>query len=879
MGRKEEVIQVMETLNQPITASELAERMTLDRANVSRYLNDLVKEKMVKKLEGRPVRYVLKQEYQQQPKFDQLVGFTDSLKVPIQKAKAAILYPPHGLHTIIFGETGTGKSLFAECMYEFAKDSGMLSPNAPFISFNCADYAQNPQLLFSHIFGVKKGAFTGAEEDSAGLVAQADGGILFLDEIHRLPPEGQEMLFTFIDKGIYRPLGESTQVNEANVQIIGATTENSSQFLTTFNRRIPMTIELPALDDRSLEERLSIVSLFFQMEANRLGAPILVERDALLAFMLYRAEANVGQVKRDVKLVCAKAFLHYRTEKQSHINIEQQDLPINVQKGLLRLKEMGNRLDSAIPLNQTMVSFRPGRKNPLNHFSEENESDNRDALQHLMQKDQMQYFEKYVEELRRPAHQRYQVSEEMQSFVRQLYSDAEIRLNRHYDDRTIFAFAMHLQTVLDRLRHQETIIHPNLNAIRKQYLTEFQVAMELSDRIETKYDISLPLDEIGFITMFLALPEDTVVIKKDHHVGLIMLMHGEHTASNMLQTAQELLNTTLGVAFDMPLTSSVPDTYQELLAYVKEHQAEYQEGLLLLTDMGSLNRFADMLQEEMGIPTRAISMTSTPVVLEALRLVMDHHLLDDIYQRVIMAMQSMMEQNQPMMSLVDKPKAIVVTCFTGEGVATKLNERVHELLDKKAHYQVIQMQFLELQTFRHRIDELLLRYDIKAIVGTVAIHYQNIPYFPAMDIFNEQKTEMFQRILEEEIPLEEIALSLEHELTHVDSVQRLLGNIREQVYQIQNDLNVFVEASVEAGILMHIAFLIDELCSEKIKTVPFIDIETFKRMNKLAFDTVVTQMMPLEKEYCIRFNEEQLAHLTQMFLQNQVNSTYLDEAF
>ncbi len=42
-------------------------------------------------------------------------------------------------------------------------------------------------------------------------MAKADGGILFLDEIHRLPPEGQEMLFTFIDKGVYRPLGESGQ--------------------------------------------------------------------------------------------------------------------------------------------------------------------------------------------------------------------------------------------------------------------------------------------------------------------------------------------------------------------------------------------------------------------------------------------------------------------------------------------------------------------------------------------------------------------------------------------------------------------------------------------------------------------------------------------
>ena len=51
---------------------------------------------------------------------------------------------------------------------------------------------------------------------------------------NRLPPEGQEMLLTFIDKGIYRPLGESAQAHEASVQIIGATTESSESFLSTF---------------------------------------------------------------------------------------------------------------------------------------------------------------------------------------------------------------------------------------------------------------------------------------------------------------------------------------------------------------------------------------------------------------------------------------------------------------------------------------------------------------------------------------------------------------------------------------------------------------------------------------------------------------------
>lgn len=92
--------------------------------------------------------------------------------------------------------------MFAEVMYSFAKEIGRIKRNAPFVTFNCADYANNPQLLMSQLFGVKKGAYTGADKDRMGLVEKADGGILFLDEVHRLPPEGQEMLFYLIDKGL-----------------------------------------------------------------------------------------------------------------------------------------------------------------------------------------------------------------------------------------------------------------------------------------------------------------------------------------------------------------------------------------------------------------------------------------------------------------------------------------------------------------------------------------------------------------------------------------------------------------------------------------------------------------------------------------------------
>ncbi len=84
--------------------------------------------------------------------FDDLIGVNDSLKTPVEQAKAAVLYPPNGLHTMILGQTGVGKTLFANLMYRFSQHAKRLPADAPFIIFNCADYYNNPQLLMSHIF-------------------------------------------------------------------------------------------------------------------------------------------------------------------------------------------------------------------------------------------------------------------------------------------------------------------------------------------------------------------------------------------------------------------------------------------------------------------------------------------------------------------------------------------------------------------------------------------------------------------------------------------------------------------------------------------------------------------------------------------------------
>ena len=112
--------------------------------------------------------------------FRHFIGYDGSMKKQIQRAKAAVMYPPNGIHTLIYGPSGVGKSFLADLMCQYAKTTGNFKEDMPFYQFNCADYAENPQLLMAQLFGYCKGAFTGANEVKKGIVEQCDGGI-FID--------------------------------------------------------------------------------------------------------------------------------------------------------------------------------------------------------------------------------------------------------------------------------------------------------------------------------------------------------------------------------------------------------------------------------------------------------------------------------------------------------------------------------------------------------------------------------------------------------------------------------------------------------------------------------------------------------------------------
>lgn len=119
---------------------------------------------------------------------------------------------------LLYGETGTGKELFARAIH----NAGPRNDN-PFISLNCG--AIPADLIDSTLFGHRKGAFTGAVADRPGVFQQANGGTLFLDEFGELTPDVQVRLLRVLQEGTYTPVGGSAE-QRVDIRLIVATHRN-----------------------------------------------------------------------------------------------------------------------------------------------------------------------------------------------------------------------------------------------------------------------------------------------------------------------------------------------------------------------------------------------------------------------------------------------------------------------------------------------------------------------------------------------------------------------------------------------------------------------------------------------------------------------------
>jgi DNA-binding NtrC family response regulator len=206
---------------------------------------------------------------------------------------------------LITGETGTGKELVARAIHRHSRRAAQ-----PFVAVNCGAIAEG--VLESELFGHVRGAFTGAVSDKKGLFEQAQGGVIFLDEIGETTPAVQVRLLRVIEEGEVRPVGAS-RVLRVDVRVLAASnrdleaeTRSGGFRRDLFFRLNVLEIDVPPLSER-LEDIGPLVTHFLRLLAPRTGGQAQITPEAVAELSQRSWPGNVRQLENTIERLALAA--------------------------------------------------------------------------------------------------------------------------------------------------------------------------------------------------------------------------------------------------------------------------------------------------------------------------------------------------------------------------------------------------------------------------------------------------------------------------------------------------------------------------------------------------------------------------------------------
>ncbi|QUL98961.1 MAG: sigma 54-interacting transcriptional regulator [Candidatus Fermentithermobacillus carboniphilus] len=700
-----------------------------------------------------------------------LVGAEGSLKPVIQLAQAAVMYPPHGLNTLILGPTGVGKTELAMAMHRYAVEIGTIPPDGPFVSMNCADYADNPQLLMSHLFGHTKGAFTGATDDKPGLVELANGGILFLDEIHRLPPQGQEMLFGIIDKGTFRRLGESDSERRTSFLLIAATSSDPDvALLDAMRRRLPVVIRIPSLSARPPAERLEMIKRFFSTESAKINAPVEVAPAVVEALLKYECPGNVGQLKADIQVACARGYLKFTTGKSNKVSVTLDDLPPYAAQGLMESRS--GLLSFSAYLGKNIV-FEPGQEICPTGFLQDDYAFP-DNLYEWMETryDQLaasglspgertrlmaNELDRMIAMQLRSVHAR---GETLQALEISKVSDpcilqsVDAAITSEFPemsgDRTLIAcIAIHLTASLERMRQGRNAVNP------RELLSATFIPVGIREKskavlkeIQTRIGAEFPEYEADFIAMYVSSRRDRSGYPAQK-VGIVLMSHGR-VASAIKDVVDTLLPGIQIHTVELDLHENLKNAFGRAKDVVK--QADKGMGVLVVADMGSLVSFGGIISENTGIKIHTLGPLTTVLVLDVARRAMAGTSLEELVCQVENDMTSsdrggiFWSYSGLAVPANGREKIVLVVCITGLGlaaiIANYLSEKFKDLKN---------VEFVPVSSAAAVVEARRLRPNVIASVGSIDPKIPGVPYIEITDLGASNGIRELENILNAEL--------------------------------------------------------------------------------------------------------------------------------
>lgn len=802
-----------------LQTNEIADRLGMQRTNVSSILNKLVAEGRLLKTNTRPVYYSLPKDAEEEENthaFESMIGRNGSLRKAVSQTQAVMLYPSANRNIQLVASSGSGMTHFGKEIHKFAVEKKLIGKNDEYQYVNCRYFNKNinvlNDVLFGDMTGVKNSCF-----------AKAQGGMLFLDHVDLLTVKQYSRLCHYIESGaIYSESGVKLMDCSDCIFVFATTVSEQEDIQTEW--RNATTIRLPQLEERPLTEKFELINHFFTEEAGNSKCTVEVTAEVVRALMATVFVHGVKELRLAIRSACANAYIRVLDEPEKNMCVCLNDFKENVQNGRLRYRSRRTEIDELVgSANFMLYDMQSGLVDTKDYqigkdvydnimyqyteLSERGVSDGSireaieayvDSITRVMTTDaQKSQGELKLETLSK------MVDVRVINAVSLLADNYKKEHGRSLSNKVFYGICLHVNSLITMQPLEHTrITDEQVKQIIRDYPSEYGAMIEFAGILEDVFQISISVEEVVLLTMLLLEPEAEQTAQQP---VMLYAMQGNGAAKYLAAVTNVVTQENNSYGFDL---NPEYDSGQAL--ELLEHcilQINRGGGVIVIYDVPVFVTMLNLIAERTNIKIRCIHMPVTLTGIEVARKCAQNADIDKIYHGIN---QELRQRLQPAEHL----KRIIVTlCHTSEGGALQLKKYIDQY--SRLHMRTIPLAVADKEVLIREVLELKKTYTIHAFVGTFDPQLFGIPFISIADVFECEKEDidrvlMFESVRDHRVDYDTILQNWKEAFTHIsyEKMCRVLPKVTEELGTAYN-----LQYGEKIGLCIHIACLLESVAS------------------------------------------------------------------
>ena len=817
-------------------ASYVAGELSISRSLASQYMNALFAEGRLVKVASRPVLFFAKAaleaehgillenssflsieellshiEYLRRASygFEDVIGYDGSLKPVFEQARAAVAYPPKGLPLMLVGERGTGRRTIRRAINRYCLSKGVIADESLIVTIQAERYRDE---VVRVLFG---------DKERAGILASGEPRLVWIVNAHLLSDEQIETCLSYFDFG--RKYSSPRSVERCASRLFFELEGEVSDYTRrAWGQSVPAFCQVPAYHERALDEKEAWAFKFLRREEKRIGRPIQVSASVIRRLTAQQFADNLDGLTRVISMSCASALTDQDNQPATSLRIFSSHLPA----ADVAIADTYPIYDEPALIDVDL--YDPASKGAeatglLTRFMrvfEASSSAGEGAIEARAKNALSSYFECVGRSRNESASRDYAAEAAISDIARQVFERHGVRepvnFSSHFLAST--AFFRGNQAAVSRWHSEERgLIRSYTRLVTQKYATEFSILTHLKNYLQDYLGWKIDEDNLAIFAFYLHwyLRDGQSRVCRG-----IIVAHGYSTANSIADSVNTMLGEHVFDAIDMPLDVQVDKIIDRLERHVS--RAALPSDMLVMVDMGSLERIGSKLSADLAISTGVINNVSTALALEAGSMISRNASLQEILEHV----RSISTASYSLNTFERQDDCIVFVSENGAMAATRLADLFIKSLPRPISVSMVTCDYFEFVKSGGKIEELRGRQPL-FVFGALDPHLPDTPFVSLEGIAEMGPGEESCLGLNAHLSIPEVAelrenlirnFSLESLMNHLTILEptRLMETVSSSIEQLQSSLGYAFSYSMRLRFYIHISYLVERLVTKDV---------------------------------------------------------------